>query len=159
MLATELECKEHELQKHLGTLTDNIFSDSSKILFLEAPVGAGKTTFIRNLLSYLGFNQVFQSPTFVFKKEYIFFSPILKKEIKTVHADFYRVQEDDMVNAFLQEEANLKIAEWGSLVFNKDFLQKNLILQIVSFIDYEYIYKTQPLKNFNKRKYQLLKTD
>jgi tRNA threonylcarbamoyladenosine biosynthesis protein TsaE len=58
------------------------------VLFLEGDLGAGKTTFTKELASILGINkEEVHSPTFILKKEYITENSVFKK---LVHVDAYR---------------------------------------------------------------------
>jgi tRNA threonylcarbamoyl adenosine modification protein YjeE len=127
--------KESDLNKHFSKFLELIINSSSSILFLQGEVGAGKTTFIRLFLEYLGYGGAFQSPTFVFERDYNFFSPVLKKELSIMHVDFYRVKNDaELKKSFLETTTDLKIVEWGEFAFNKEFMTNNNILHIKGFL-------------------------
>lgn len=60
----------------------------SNIIAFEAPMGAGKTTFIKALCSYLGVKDVVNSPTFTIVNEYK-----SAKGFPIYHFDFYRINK------------------------------------------------------------------
>lgn len=60
----------------------------AKVLFLQGDLGAGKTTFTKELASLLGIEkEEVLSPTFILKKEYTAHNPLFRK---LVHIDAYR---------------------------------------------------------------------
>ena len=56
-----------------------------KIIFLNGPIGAGKTTLIKNLCFQLGVKEIVSSPTFSILNEYNY------NDKKIFHFDFYRI--------------------------------------------------------------------
>jgi tRNA threonylcarbamoyladenosine biosynthesis protein TsaE len=62
------------------------FAGKRKVFLLYAPMGAGKTTFIKHLCKHLGSTDNFSSPTFSIVNEYS--SP----KGKLFHFDLYRIQ-------------------------------------------------------------------
>jgi tRNA threonylcarbamoyladenosine biosynthesis protein TsaE len=84
-------------------------------LFLEGPMGAGKSTFARYLLEALGVIQVSEgSPTFALAHEYA------GKKGGIVHLDFYRLRSEAEIHeagieAIFWERESLMISEWVSL--------------------------------------------
>jgi tRNA threonylcarbamoyl adenosine modification protein YjeE len=85
-------------------------------ILLEGPLGAGKTTFARALISGLGVIQPPEgSPTFALAHEY---ESAEKGGI--VHIDFYRLKseaeiEDAGISTYFWERKLIAIAEWLSL--------------------------------------------
>lgn len=100
-----------------------------KCLLLNGDLGAGKTTFTKFLLKYLGVKSIVSSPTFTILNEYSGNYPIY-------HFDMYRITspdelyelgfEDYLTNKKSQKViSGLKIIEWGENV--KEILPKNSI--------------------------------
>jgi tRNA threonylcarbamoyladenosine biosynthesis protein TsaE len=89
----------------------------AKVLFLEGDLGAGKTTFTKELAHILGIDkEEVHSPTFILKKEYKGDHPTFKK---LVHIDAYRFDtpEEARVLKLTQdahEEGSLIVIEWPS---------------------------------------------
>ena len=65
---------ENDLYEMAKKITDTLATSSSgraKVLFLEGDLGAGKTTFTKELAAVLGVEKGdVHSPTFILKKEY-----------------------------------------------------------------------------------------
>lgn len=87
----------------------------AKVILLKGDLGAGKTTFARELAEVLGIdkNEV-NSPTFVLKKEYNAQHPIFKK---LIHVDAYRFNEKSEAKILgldedLKDESTLIAIEW-----------------------------------------------
>ncbi len=79
-----------EIEKAAKEFVDYI-SDSdiqSNIFAFEAPMGAGKTTFIKAICSVLGAGDVVYSPTFTIINEYR-----AAKGFPIFHFDFYRINK------------------------------------------------------------------
>ncbi len=84
-----------------------------KLLFLEGPLGAGKTSLVKGIAKELGIKEPITSPTFPLAQYYRDSHPPL------VHLDLYRLNEASSANElFLQEEEEaraydaLMIVEW-----------------------------------------------
>lgn len=93
-------------------------------VLLEGPMGAGKTTFARALLSGLGVEQPPEgSPSFALAHEYAISSPRgaeLKDARGVVHVDLYRIRsereiEEAGILEYFWDEARIVICEWASL--------------------------------------------
>lgn len=84
-------------------------------LFLEGPLGAGKTTFASHLLRALGVRESpGGSPTFPIAQEYA------TRVGEVIHLDLYRLKsqrdlEDAGIEAYFWEREALVLCEWGSL--------------------------------------------
>ena len=105
----------HDLPGAAKWLMDNL--SSHYLLALKGEMGAGKTTLIQAICSYLGVEQDVTSPTFALVNEYI------SGRGETVyHFDFYRI--DDPVEALdfgLDEYLNsgmLCLMEWPEKVID-----------------------------------------
>ncbi len=94
-----------ELARELG---------SGDRVFLEGPLGAGKTTFARFLLESLGVSQPPEgSPTFAIAHEYF------SRRGEVIHIDFYRLKSEAEIDAagipsYFWERDAIVISEWAS---------------------------------------------
>ena len=84
-----------------------------RILLLNGPLGAGKTTLVKGIAKSLSIQEPITSPTFPLSQHYPFGSPPL------IHLDLYRIEETNAANEFfLQEEEESKamgalmVVEW-----------------------------------------------
>lgn len=107
------------------------FAKGETIWLLEGEMGAGKTTFVRQIGEYLGFVEPVQSPTFSIVNEYrdnngnIYY-----------HFDFYRINNEREAFEIGCEEyfysGNICFIEWsfriGSLL-PEQFLQINIAIE------------------------------
>src|SRR5580700_11286269 len=66
------------LAKHCG---------HTAVFFLNGPLGAGKTTFVRGFLRGCGYEDKVKSPTYTIVEPYEF------ADFKIFHFDFYRIQD------------------------------------------------------------------
>lgn len=86
------------------------------IITLSGPLGAGKTTFVQALASFLGAKKQAQSPTFALMRSY----PIKRQATglaRLIHVDAYRFEtESEMSVLDLEEELadqqSLLVLEW-----------------------------------------------
>lgn len=102
-----------ELGKRIG---ENI--EPPLALLIEGPLGSGKTTFIRGILSYFGYDIV-RSPSFLYVYEY----KIPKGKI--YHIDLYRIESEDIdkklnLSEIINENA-IFLVEWPYKVKNLYF--------------------------------------
>ncbi len=112
--------KETDLHEMARKITDTLASSShpqSKVIFLEGDLGAGKTTFAKELAGVLGvMKDDVHSPTFILKKEYKTDHPVFKK---LIHIDAYRFDDPKEAGVLnldqdTQEEDSLIVIEWPS---------------------------------------------
>tara|TARA_B100001029_G_scaffold147787_1_gene128761 strand:+ start:472 stop:999 length:528 start_codon:yes stop_codon:yes gene_type:complete len=96
----------------LGSTLTKKFPDL-RILLLNGPLGAGKTTLVKGIAKSLGIKEPITSPTFPLSQHYPSGSPPL------VHIDLYRIEKPSVADEFfLQEEEESKamdalmVIEW-----------------------------------------------
>ena len=96
----------------LGSTLTKIFPDL-RILLLNGPLGAGKTTLVKGIAKSLRIQEPITSPTFPLSQHYPLGSPPL------IHLDLYRIEDANAANEFfLQEEEESKtigalmVVEW-----------------------------------------------
>ncbi len=90
---------------------------SEPIILFEGPMGAGKTTLIKELCRQLGVEENVSSPTFALVNEYE------GRNRKLIyHFDFYRINEErealDIGAPEYFESGNLCLIEWPSMIPN-----------------------------------------
>tara|TARA_Y100001968_G_scaffold325581_1_gene367066 strand:+ start:3321 stop:3842 length:522 start_codon:yes stop_codon:yes gene_type:complete len=84
-----------------------------KLLLLEGPLGAGKTSLVKGIAKGLDIQETITSPTFPLAQHY------KKGQIPLIHIDLYRLDKPQLANElFLQEEEEassskaLMVIEW-----------------------------------------------
>ena len=87
----------------------------TKILLLDGPLGAGKTSLVKGIAKGLGINEPITSPTFALAHHYLTGTRAL------LHLDLYRLEDETAANAlFIEEEEisnqlnGLIVIEWPS---------------------------------------------
>ncbi len=104
-------------RKKLETIAQSLSRELKKSdhVYLEGPLGVGKTYFAKSLLDALGIQQPPEgSPTFAIAHEY------RTAQYSVIHLDLYRIQneielEEAGISAYLWERKALVISEWLSL--------------------------------------------
>ncbi len=80
------------------------------LVILSGDLGSGKTVFARELIGYMGVNEIVTSPTFVLVKSY-------QGRVAIDHIDIYRIVDPDELDILcigdLLEEGHLVVIEWG----------------------------------------------
>lgn len=118
---------ENELAIIVPQIIENI--PKSGVVLIEGQMGAGKTTTIRNLLSYLSDNAFQGSPTFSLVNEY---SSKLGQAI--YHFDLYRIEDPSELQQIGIEEyfenQSLSFIEWPEK--SMDFLPNEKIWMYIS---------------------------
>jgi len=88
-----------------------------EVVFLSGELGSGKTTFVRGVAEYFGFEKPVRSPTFTIVNRY----PISGKTIHQIlHIDFYRIEQpSEIVPLALEDELHepqtVTFIEWPSI--------------------------------------------
>ncbi len=113
-------CSEGELAPRIKTWLDDL-PKADVVIFLEGPMGAGKSTFARAFLSVVCPGQLSKgSPTFPLVHEY------LTSDHRTIyHIDLYRLKNaeelrESGIEAQVEEPGTVVLMEWGSL-FSDEF--------------------------------------
>ena len=103
--------QESELEKIGLNIIQNF---SSKIIRIDGPMGAGKTSLISSICVLLGVKELISSPTFSLVNTYYGY------EHKIHHFDFYRLEHPDEALDFGLEEylesGNLCFLEWAEKI-------------------------------------------
>jgi len=90
------------------------FAGSAKIFLFEAPMGAGKTTLIKEICIQLGSGDHFSSPTYSIINEYDY------PDGRIYHFDLYRLKsEEELLDLGIEEHlafGNYCFFEWPQLV-------------------------------------------
>ena len=92
-----------------------VLRDESDIIAFYGPMGAGKTTLIKNLCHRMGVTDEVNSPTFAIVNEYV------TEEAESVyHFDFYRIKKLEEVYDIGYENyfysGNLCLLEWPEMI-------------------------------------------
>lgn len=105
-----------------------------EIILLNGDLGAGKTTFTRQVLKALGVKGEVTSPTFTIMREYS------TKKFNIYHFDMYRIKSPDEVREFGLEDyiysgdkRSLVFIEWSENI--KEMLKGKFIEINISLID------------------------
>ena len=111
-----------------------------KIIFLNGPIGAGKTTLIKNLCFQFGVKEVVSSPTFSILNEYSY------NDKKIFHFDFYRINNfkeilDIGIYDYVDSQS-LCFIEWGDIIINRIKMCNHIInINIISDTQREISFK------------------
>jgi tRNA threonylcarbamoyladenosine biosynthesis protein TsaE len=98
-------------------ILSGVESSKAKVLLLDGDLGAGKTTFTKELASVIGIQKgKVNSPTFTLKKEYTAEHPVFRK---LVHIDAYRFNTPNEAKVLrleddLEESDSIIAIEWPS---------------------------------------------
>jgi len=107
------------------------YSTKSKILLFDAPMGAGKTTLIKELCKSLEVNDTISSPTYSLVNEYE------GNDGPIYHFDFYRINDIEEAyhigfEEYIDSDAWVFI-EWPDMV--SDLLPENVITVKINVFD------------------------
>lgn len=110
---------ESDLQQEARRFVARLTSESTAtVVCFSGPLGAGKTTFIREMLAELGVEEKVTSPTFVIERIY---TPTKGAFKKVVHIDAYRLASAHELevlgwNEVIGESEALVLIEWPEMV-------------------------------------------
>ena len=82
----------NELEEVVKALLN--FSAGRKKIMFYGEIGAGKTTFIKNICKHLGVKEAVVSPTFSLVNEYTYHDESLQSEQYVNHLDLYRLKNE-----------------------------------------------------------------
>ncbi|MDX2172925.1 MAG: tRNA (adenosine(37)-N6)-threonylcarbamoyltransferase complex ATPase subunit type 1 TsaE [Bacteroidota bacterium] len=107
----------------LSVVANQLTQLNQKIILFDAPMGAGKTTLIKEICKQLGSTDNFSSPTYQLVNEYIF------PKGKIYHFDLYRLKSlEELIDIGFEDYISLNnycFIEWPD--FAQVFLQTNFI--------------------------------
>lgn len=118
--------KDTVMQRDLSALKSKVIELSSYIgsskqinhlVLLKGLMGAGKTTFVKELGQQLGIEDNINSPTYIYLKEYQS-AGIGEKKVKLFHFDLWRLNQPETLGSLglrlgdLNAELNLICVEW-----------------------------------------------
>ena len=116
-----------DIQSVIQTVNDIRLSQKKNIVLLKGDLGAGKTTFVKEFISYLGGNKdEVDSPTFSLMNTYV----VDGSDVH--HFDLYRIETPEEVEdiGFMEyiDYGNLCFVEWPEKI--AEFLPQNQIIFI-----------------------------
>lgn len=103
--------------EHLSEVSDYLLSlrDWSEVFAFYGPMGAGKTTLIKNLCHRMGVTDEVNSPTFAIVNEYV-----TETDESVYHFDFYRIKKLEEAYDIGYENyfysGRLCLIEWPDLI-------------------------------------------
>jgi tRNA threonylcarbamoyladenosine biosynthesis protein TsaE len=102
--------KLEDIEEVVKDLLDDIQKNSFRVLGFSGDLGAGKTTFTKELLRQLGHAGSVASPTFVLRRDY-------EAGRKVIHIDAYRLDKPEHIFQVISKDEladknNLIIVEW-----------------------------------------------
>jgi len=113
------------------------FAGNEKVFLFDAPMGAGKTTFIKAICKYLGVIDTMSSPTYSIVNEYN-----TNNSDKIYHFDLYRVKSPiELYDLGFEEyvsSGSYLFIEWPEMAV--PFLDSYLRIIIKSDSNYRYLY-------------------
>lgn len=114
------------------------------VIAYKGPMGAGKTTLTRSIVTALGAEDVVSSPTFALMNEY-------QGRVLIRHFDMYRISDYDSLYStgffdYLDSEDSIIIIEWSENIEN--ILPDNAVVIEIKYgnNENERIFKIYPLK-------------
>lgn len=103
------QIEEHSVKEVVDFILS--INDLPKHILLVGDLGAGKTTFVKQLVKAMGYTDEVSSPTFSLINEYT-----ASNNRKIIHSDWYRIKDiEELIDAGMEEyldSANLCIIEW-----------------------------------------------
>tara|TARA_B100000963_G_scaffold361435_1_gene396784 strand:- start:71424 stop:71831 length:408 start_codon:yes stop_codon:yes gene_type:complete len=111
-----------------------------KILFLNGPIGSGKTTLIKNLCRQFGVKELVNSPTFSILNQYNY------NDKKIFHFDFYRINNlKEIIEIGIHDyidSQSICFIEWGDLIIDRIKTSNHIIdISVLSDTEREITFK------------------
>jgi tRNA threonylcarbamoyladenosine biosynthesis protein TsaE len=111
----------------LGLWKNEVSTDNATVVALAGDLGAGKTTFVKQIAEILGITETVTSPTFVIMKSYETEDLVFET---LVHMDAYRIEDDSAMRplnfeTILSQSKTLVCIEWAERI--STFLPANTI--------------------------------
>ena len=135
MRSLKIDISDISLHKEAAKQLIEFAKDQRAFLF-DAPMGAGKTTFIKSLCQYLGVIDTMSSPTYSIVNEYH-----TKSNRKIFHFDLYRLKSPEELFELGFDEyiasGNYLFIEWPELAL--PFLDSCIKIIIKSENNYRYL--------------------
>ena len=108
----------------LKTVAQQLLQLNEKIILFDAPMGAGKTTLIKELCKQLGSTDNFSSPTYQLVNEYVF------PKGKIHHFDLYRLKSlNELIDLgfedYVSKNSNYCFIEWPQ--YAEEFLKTDFV--------------------------------
>lgn len=122
----------HSLQdtKNIAKEISN-FVNNGDVILLNGDIGAGKTTFTKFLLEFLGVTSVVSSPTFTLLNEYNGIYPVYHFDMYRItdESELYELGFEDYINSKNSPfvTTGLTVIEWGENVKNIIPKEKTII--------------------------------
>ena len=99
------------------------FAKNQRVFLFDAPMGLGKTTFIKSICNYLGVTDTISSPTYSIVNEYY-----TESKLKIFHFDLYRLKSvEELFELGFDEylsSGNYLFIEWPKM--SESFLESYL---------------------------------
>ena len=112
----------------ISIIASQLIQLNQKIMVFDAPMGAGKTTLIKEICKQLGSTDNFSSPTYQLVNEYVFSTG------KIYHFDLYRLKTlEELVSIGFEDYINTNnycLIEWPTLA--EGYLQSDYIRVTIS---------------------------
>lgn len=113
------------------------FAGTETVFLFDAPMGSGKTTFIKSLATYLGVKSSMSSPSYSIVNEYH-----TNSDLKIFHFDLYRIKNSEELFDLGFEEylsnRNYVFIEWPQLAMI--YISSYVLVKIVVINNNRYLY-------------------
>lgn len=136
-----LEEIQNIVEEFVSFLLTNTVANKATVVGFSGNLGAGKTTFTKELLKRLGFEGNVVSPTFVLRRDYLPDVSLVKLGgiNNIIHIDAYRLEKPEQIYQVISKEEladknNFVIIEWPEKVFdNENSVGENIFDKIFYF--------------------------
>ncbi len=108
----------HSIQDYQGIIPELLANCARGIFLLQGELGAGKTTFVKSICTYLGVEDMVDSPTFSIVNQYDYTLAGKKKHV--YHLDLYRIKSiEEALDLGIYEildSKNWVFIEWPAII-------------------------------------------